>query len=73
MISDAGGTIWDTVFSVSQAGGDVELKMQMDVRPYKLLAKMTNALIRSMVMKGVESDMDAIKSFCESGGRPAES
>src|SRR5688500_13908705 len=55
MISDVGGTIWDTVFSVSQAGGDVQLMLQMYVRPYRFLARIINVLIRSMVVKGVES------------------
>lgn len=72
MVSDAGGAIWDTEFSLSKAGGDVELNMRMDVRPYRFLARMMIALIRGMVAKGVESDMDAVKSFCEAGGRPAE-
>ena len=72
MISDAGGTIWDTVFSVSQVGGDVELKMQMDIRPHRFLARIMNALIRGMVVKAVESDMDSVKSYCEAGGRPRE-
>jgi ribosome-associated toxin RatA of RatAB toxin-antitoxin module len=71
MIADAGGTIWDTLFSVSQAGNHVELKMQMNVRPYRFLARIVNFMIRSIVVKGVESDMDAVKLFCEAGGRPA--
>ena len=69
MISDAGGTIWDTLFTVFQVGGDVELKMRMDVRPHRLLARIMNMLIRGTVVKGVESDMDAVKSFCEASGR----
>jgi uncharacterized protein YndB with AHSA1/START domain len=67
MISDAGGSTWDTLFSLSPAGGGVELRMQMDVRPHGLLARMMNVLIRGMVVKGVESDMDAVKTFCEAG------
>lgn len=65
MVSDAGGTIWDTVFFVSQASGGVELVMQMNIRPYKWLARIANVLIRGMVVRGVESDMDAVKNFCE--------
>jgi uncharacterized protein YndB with AHSA1/START domain len=70
--SDAGGSIWDTVFLVSQAGSAVELKMQMDVRPYKFLAKTMNFIIRGMVGKGVESDMDAVKLYCEASGTTLE-
>ena len=66
MISDAGGTIWDTVFTVSKGADNVQLEMQMDIKPHKLLAKIMTPLIRGMVVKGVVSDMDAIKTFCES-------
>ena len=68
LVSDAGGTIWDTVFSVSPREGQVELTMQMDVRPYRLLARMMIPLVRGMVVKGVTADMDAVKAFCEREG-----
>ncbi|QDV47776.1 Polyketide cyclase / dehydrase and lipid transport [Stieleria neptunia] len=70
MVSDAGGTVWDTLFTVSLVGDAVELKMQMDIRPHAFLARLMIPLIRGMVVKGVESDMDAVKSYCESGGEP---
>lgn len=66
MISDAGGTIWDTLFTVSDAPVGVTLEMQMDIKPYKFLARIFTPLIRGMVVKAVESDMDAVKAFCES-------
>ena len=66
MISDAGGTIWDTVFTVAQNGADVALEMEMDIRPHTLFAKLMTPLIRGMVVKGVETDMDAVKAYCES-------
>ncbi|MEM8671993.1 MAG: SRPBCC family protein [Planctomycetota bacterium] len=66
MISDAGGTVWDTVFNVSANRENVELDMQMNVRPYTLIARIMTPLIRGMVEKAVESDMDAVKAFCES-------
>ena len=69
MVSDAGGTIWDSLFSVSQVAHIVELKLQMEIRPYRLFARIMNVLIRQMVVKGVESDMEAVKTFCESGGK----
>lgn len=74
LVSDAGGTIWDTVFSLSpsQADGSAELVMRMDIRPYRLLARIMNALIRGMVTKGVQSDMDAVKAYCEAGGTPGD-
>ncbi len=72
IISDAGGTIWDTLFSVSQQGREVELKLQMDIRPHNLVARIMNTLIRGMVAKAVESDMDSVKAFCEAGGESRE-
>ncbi len=65
MLSDAGGSTWDTLFSLSRVSGDVELRMQMDVRPHGILARIMNVLIRGMIAKGVDSDMDAVKAYCE--------
>jgi len=66
LVSDAGGTIWETEFVVSQMPGGVELKMRMDILPHTLLAKVITPFIRGIVAKGVESDMDAVKTHCES-------
>ena len=66
MISDAGGTIWDSLFSVSPADGRVKLDMQMDIKPHTFIAKIMTPLIRGMVVKGVAADMDAVKAYCES-------
>lgn len=71
MISDAGGTIWDTVFTVSEVFDNVTLEMKMDIKPHTLLARIMTPLIRGMVVKGVESDMDAVKAFCESKRKQA--
>lgn len=66
IVSDAGGTIWDTVFKVSAKDGGTELSMVMNDKPYKLLAKLFTPLIRPMVRKAVASDMDDVKRYCES-------
>ncbi len=68
LVSDQGGTIWDTVFTVQPAAEGVELKMVMDANAYKLLAKLLNPLIKWMIRKFIEQDMDAVKSYCEQGG-----
>ena len=65
MISDAGGTVWDSLFTVTEEAGKVTLDMQMDIRPYKLLSKIMTPLIRGMVVKGVAADMDAVQTYCE--------
>lgn len=72
MISDAGGTIWDTLFTVSDGSANVKLEMKMEIKPHTVFARIITPLIRGMVVKGVESDMDAVKTFCESARDVAE-
>ena len=68
IVSEAGGALWDTVFTVGPDGEGTELKMVMDARPQTLSARMTVPLIIGTVRKAIEQDMDAVKAFCE---RPA--
>jgi carbon monoxide dehydrogenase subunit G len=65
MVTDVGGTVWDTVFTVKAAGDATELTMSMDANAYKLLPKMINPLIKRVVAKAIEKDMDCVKSYCE--------
>ena len=65
LVSDAGGTIWDTVFTVQAAGGGTDLSLAMDARPYKLAARIMNPLVSRMIRKAIEGDMDAVKAYCE--------
>ena len=66
MVADSHGTIWDTVFTVKPAGEGTDLELTMDARAYKLLPKIMNPLIKGMIQKAVERDMDAVKAWCES-------
>ncbi len=69
LVSDQGGTIWDTVFTVQPApAGGVELKMVMDANAYKLAAKFFNPLIKGVIRKFIEKDMDGVKAHCEARG-----
>lgn len=70
LVSDAGGTIWDTVFTIKPDDGCVELQLVMDIRPYRLPARLFIPLIRGKVVKGVERDMDCIREFCERDDAP---
>jgi uncharacterized membrane protein len=76
LVSDAGGTIWDTLFTVSGNQEAVTLVLQMDIIPHTLLAKLMTPLIRGAVAKAVASDVNAIKTYCESScdlpGHPSE-
>lgn len=67
IVADSHGTIWDTLFTVEQSGATTALEMTMDARPYKLLPKIMNPLVKGMIQKAVEQDMDAVKTYCESG------
>lgn len=65
MLSDAGGTEWDSMFTVEKAGGVTILNLQMDVRPHKFLAKLIMPLFMGKVTGAIESDMNAVKAYCE--------
>lgn len=66
LVSEAGGTCWDTLFRVKQVAPDrVELTLVMDATPRNFFARVINPLIAGMIRKAVEADMDAVKKFCE--------
>ena len=66
-VSDQGGTVWDTVFSVTPVadGRATRLAMVMDARPYRLLARLMVPLMKSVVAKAIAADLDAVKSYAE--------
>ncbi len=65
MVADSHGTVWDTVFAVTSVDGITTLTLSMDARPHKLLPRLINPLIKGMVARAVERDMDLVKEFCE--------
>lgn len=65
LISDAGGTIWDTLFTTEPSNGGTELAMVMEARPHTLLARISTPMIKGMVAKAIEADLDAVKEYCE--------
>ena len=66
LVSDQGGTIWDSVFTTKpNSDGTVELKMVMDANAYKLFAKVVTPLIKGVVRRAIEKDLDAVKAHCE--------
>lgn len=66
LVSDAGGTIWDSVFSVQENEEGTELVLEVEVKPYKLMAKIVTPFMKGMMKKALEKDMDATKEYCES-------
>lgn len=72
-ISDSGGTVWDSLYSFSQEQGQTNLSLVMEARPHTLLARLFNPLIKGMVQRALEADMDAVKKYCEQDHRAPDS
>ncbi len=66
IVSDAGGTIWDSVFEVSDSPSGCTLTLTMDARPHNIAARLLTPLIMGMVKRNLSADMDHLKSHCES-------
>ena len=64
-VSNEGGTIWDTVFTVESGGNVTQMNMQMDVVPKSVFAKLITPVILGMVSKTIEQDMDSVQAYCE--------
>jgi len=65
MVAEQGGTIWDSLFTVTPGAGGTELKLEMDAIANGILAKVMNVLIKRMVQKQIERDLDGVKAYCE--------
>ena len=66
IVSDAGGAVWDTVFTTEDQGGGTSLVMHMEARPHTFLARFFTPLMARSVEKAVGADMDAVKAHLES-------
>ncbi len=72
LVSDTGGTIWDTVFTVTPEAGGTRLDMVGEARPYKFMAKLVVPLISGMLTKALAADMHSVKEYCETGSTGAD-
>lgn len=75
MISDQGGTIWDTTFLIQPSPAGSKLEIRMDARAHRLLAKLMNPVLQGLFRKGLRKHIDAVAAYCESraprlGGMP---
>lgn len=61
LVAEAHGTVWDTVFIVTQLEDRTEITMIMDAYSNKLLPKLLNPLTKGLVRGAVEKDMDSVK------------
>jgi hypothetical protein len=64
-VSDAGGAIWDTIYTVSTVDDQTRMEVVMDARPYKLMARIMIPFIKGMVGKFMAKDMDAVTAYCD--------
>lgn len=67
IVSDAGGTTWDSVFKVQPWQTGTRLVLKMHAKPHKIFARITIPLVMGIVLKALEEDMDAVKAYCEAG------
>ena len=67
IVSKAGGTVWDSVFTVTPAGDGrgTRLDLVMEARPCRLLAHVFVPLTKRIVAGAVAGDMDAVKAYLE--------
>ena len=67
LVTKAGGTVWDSVFTVTPAEGGrgTRLDLVMEARPYRLLARIFVPLMKGIVAKAVAGDLDAVKAYLE--------
>ena len=65
LVSDMFGTVWDSIFAVEEKNGQTELSLVMEARAYKFFAKIMNLMIKGMIQRDIEGDMDTIKGYCE--------
>jgi hypothetical protein len=66
LVTEAAGTLWDTLFVASDvASRQTKLETKMLATPRSMLSRFTTPLMLGLVRKGIESDVAAIKQFCE--------
>ncbi len=65
LVTDTFGTVWDSVFTVKPDGEGTALELIMEARPYKLIPRILNPLMKGGMTKALSRDMDAVKVHCE--------
>lgn len=69
-VSDQGGTIWDTTFTVQSDadGSGTRLDLVMEARPHKFFARLLTPLMKGVVARAIAADLDAVKAYAEAAG-----
>jgi carbon monoxide dehydrogenase subunit G len=66
IVADTHGTLWDTVFTVTPVDEGALLGMVMDAKPSGMAASLMTTMMKGMLQKALEQDLDAVKAYCES-------
>ncbi len=64
-VTDMNGCVWDSTFAFRPSDAGTDLLLIMDALPHKFFAKVLNLLIKNIVQKGLDNDMDLVKKYCE--------
>ena len=65
IVSDEGGTIWDTLFVVSPTARGARVDIEMEARHHKFMPRLVYPFIAPMIRKAVAADLEAVKAYCE--------
>jgi len=67
LVTDSGGTVWDTIFEVTptEDGAATTLRIAMDARPYRLMPRLIVPLIMGQVRKASAKDLELLKAHIE--------
>ena len=65
IVAESGGTVWDTLFTVKEENDATKLNVEMNATANNFFSKIMNSLIKGMITKAIEKDMDAVKTYCE--------
>jgi hypothetical protein len=66
LVSDAGGTIWESVFTVKAHGESTIPTLSTAAEPYRFLRRfLVPLMMKGFLTKALAADMDAVKVYCE--------
>jgi uncharacterized protein YndB with AHSA1/START domain len=65
LVSEAGGAVWDTLFSVRAANNGTVLAMEMTATANNLVSRLLLPLMRKPIASAIETDLQAVKEWCE--------
>ena len=65
IVADTHGTLWDTVFTVTPVDEGSRLDMLMEARAHAMMSKLMFPMMKGMLTKALEQDLDAVKAYCE--------